>query len=442
MSDRIFPLLSTIHSPTRLLGLVLMIIFTTEFGVMLLLPFLIPSMLGETGRAVFDAILLTTVCAPILWWVIIGPLRRIAIQEHERSETIVANASEGIVTFDPDGVIRSGNRALAKLLLIEMHQLVGTAIQSFLGPWPKTLDDLPTSFRMVAQRSDGTQFPVEVSISEFPSETSALQIAIIRDLTDAERSEAERVMMARETEALRAQQMATLAQLATGVAHEIRNPLTSIKMLIQINREKFSASGLRTDDLELVEQEIRRMERSVNSLLEYARPEITELTSFPIQQVIQKAVQLIKGRCHQQSVVLEVEYPPSPLVVVGDAAQLQQLLLNLSLNALDSMPDGGQLKIQSTNSISELELSVIDSGHGIRADMMKTLFDPFSTSKVTGVGLGLGICRRIASAHGGSIEGHNRSEGGAEFRLTMPLPDTTRLAAEGIGGQEDSCKPF
>ncbi len=421
MSDRVSALLSIIGSPVRILGIVLMLIFTVEVGVMFVLPHVLPKFLGEFGKAVFDAVLLTLVCAPVLWWVIISPLRRIAIQEHERSETIVANASEGIITFSNDGVILSCNMALANLLSSELNYLVGRNVNSFLVGCPRSFEVLPTSLRLVAKRPDGSQFPADVSVSAYPSETQPLRIAIIRDLTEAERAEAERLLMARETEALRAQQMTTLAQLATGVAHEIRNPLTSIKMLIQVNRSKFASEGLPTDDLELVEQEIRRMERSVNSLLDFARPEQGEREVFAIQSVIRKTAQLVDGRCGQQRVKLNIECHDSPIMLEGDASQVQQLLLNLVLNALDAMPDGGELTIRTSPSDERLVLSVIDTGDGIQPDMLEKLFVPFSTTKPTGVGLGLGICQRIASAHGGSLTGQNRLEGGAEFRLNLPL---------------------
>lgn len=445
MSDRVSALLSIIGSPVRILGIVLMLIFTVEVGVMFVLPHVIPNFLGEFGKAVFDAVLLTLVCAPVLWWVIIGPLRRIAIQEHERSETIVANAGEGIITFSSDGVIISCNVAIANLLSSEANFLVGRNVESFLVGCPCSFDVLPTSFRLVAKRPDGSQFPVEVSVSEYPSETQPLRIAVIRDLTEAERAEAERLLMARETEALRAQQMTTLAQLATGVAHEIRNPLTSIKMLIQVNRSKLASEGLPTDDLELVEQEIRRMERSVNSLLDYARPEQGERKTFDIQSVIRKTVQLVDGRCSQQRVKLSVDCQDSPIMLEGDASQVQQLLLNLILNALDAMPDGGDLTVRASANGERIELSVIDTGDGIRADMLNKLFVPFSTSKPTGVGLGLGICRRIAISHGGSLTGQNRLEGGAEFRLSLPLCNSESCVSKSSEAKESlnreaSCK--
>ncbi len=441
MTNRVSALSSILHSPARILGVVLMLVFTVEVGVMLVMPRITPNFLSESGKALLDAVLLTLICAPALWWVIIGPLRRIAIQEHGRSETIVANASEGIVTFDHDGMILSCNRATTDLLSMELDDVVGKTAASFLQQLPQAFDSLPASLRLSAVRSDGTLFPVEVSVSEYPSDSHPLRIAIIRDLTATEQAEAERLTMVRETEALRAQQMTTLAQLATGVAHEIRNPLTSIKMLIQVNRDKFADEGLPTDDLELVEQEIRRMERSVNSLLEFARPEQGELATFPIQNVIRKTVQLIEGRCGQQGVKLVVDCDDSPIPIEGDASQLQQLLLNLSLNALDAMPAGGELTILAKANERSLQLSVLDSGQGIRDDMLAKLFTPFSTSKPNGVGLGLGICRRIANSHGGTLIGQNRIQGGAEFRLTLPMAENSWSPVNEPPACEPTCKP-
>lgn len=439
MSHRVSALSSILRSPARILGIVLLLVFTAEVGVMLLLPQVIPDVLNAPGTAVLDALLLTLVCAPVLWWVIIGPLRRIAIQEHERSQTIVANASEGIITFDRDGVIHSCNRATTELLESPMDGLVGQTMDSFLDSLPHAFDSLPATFRLSAKRDNGTTFPVAVSVSEYPSESESLRIAIIRDLTAAEQAEAERLMMARETEALRAQQMATLAQLATGVAHEIRNPLTSIKMLIQVNRDKFAAKGLPTGDLELVEQEIRRMERSVTSLLDFARPEQGERSMFAIQEVIGKTSQLIEGRCQSQHVTLNLAGDERAINIEGDASQLQQLLLNLSLNALDAMPDGGELTIRATTQDKQLQLSVEDTGEGIRDDILANLFTPFSTSKPAGVGLGLGICRRIAEAHGGTLTGHNRDAAGALFQLTLPLAATAENTANDSPLGKGSC---
>jgi PAS domain S-box-containing protein len=440
MSNRVSALSSILRSPARILGIVLGLVFTVEVGVMLVLPYVMPDFLGETGKAFMDAMLLTLVCAPVLWWVIIGPLRRIAIQEHQRSETIVANASEGIITFDQDGEILSCNRAVAEILSAKMEDIVGKTTDAFLERMPREFESLPATFRLGGKRCDGASFPVEVSVSEYPSESRHLRIAIIRDLTAAERAESERISMARETEALRAQQMTTLAQLATGVAHEIRNPLTSIKMLIQVNRDKFADEGLPTDDLELVEHEIRRMERSVNSLLDYARPEEGKRTVFPLQQVIRKTVQLINGRCAQQRVQLKVDCNDEPLLIDGDASQLQQLLLNLSLNALDAMPSGGELTVRALKIDQRIELAVIDTGEGIREDMLNKMFTPFSSSKPTGVGLGLGICRRIASSHSGFLTGHNRIDGGAEFLLTLPISRSNSTQANDSLPPETPCK--
>jgi PAS domain S-box-containing protein len=399
------------------LVIVLGIIFAAEVAVMLVLPYITPTFVGDTEQAIIDALLLTLICAPALWWVIIGPLRRIAIQEHERSQTIVANAGEGILTFSHDGTVFSCNSAGSKLFGVDAAVFVGRSIRTAIPGLPRSFGALPHTFRLDCVSFDGKQFPAQVSISRISQDDQSLLIGIVRDLTESQKAEREKI----EREALRAQQMATLAQLATGVAHEIRNPLTSIKMLVQVNRDKFAEQGLPTEDLELVEQEIRRMERSVNGLLEYARPEKAEFQNFALQEPVGKAARLIEGRCNSQNIVLHCEMPEQPLCLFGDPAQIQQLLLNLCINALDAMPQGGELRMAARQERETLCLTVSDTGGGIDDAVLGKLFSPFVTTKPHGVGLGLGICRRIAETHRGRLDGTNAAGGGARFELTLPL---------------------
>lgn len=440
MTRRVSALSTILRSPLRILALVLLLVFTAEVAVMLVLPMITPIVMGEATRAILDAFLLTMVCAPVLWWVIIGPLRRIAIQEHQRSETIVANASESILTFDREGAVLSCNRSTLDLFGVAAEQLIGKPIQSMIPELPSQFDGIPRGFRLTAVRASGEFFPVQISVSEYPSASQNVRIAILRDLTWSERAEQERIERVRATEALRTQQMATLAQLATGVAHEIRNPLTSIKMLIQVNLASFAKAGLPTDDLELVEQEIRRMERSVNSLLDYARPEKSEFTEFAIQEVLRRTAQLIAGRCESQKVLLCINAPSVPVTLLGDSSQIQQLLLNLALNALDAMPGGGNLDMDVETNASMVEITVRDTGTGIDNSMLSKLFTPFSTTKPNGVGLGLGICRRIAEAHRGSLRGSNQLVRGAKFQLTLPIASADNPRPLTSNSTEEACK--
>lgn len=421
MHRRVLSLSSMLDSPPRILAVVLMLVFAVESAVMSVLPFVVPDSLGDFGHIFVDASLLTLVCAPLLWLVIIGPLRRIAIQEHQRSETIVANAGEAIITADSQGVVQSCNPAAAQLFEISFENLMGSSLRDLMLGWPGKLTDLTGQHLMQAQRAGQSSFPVQITVSPYPSSNQEAWIVILRDLSSAQQAEEERISMARQTEALRAQQMATLAQLATGVAHEIRNPLTSIKMLIQVNLSNLSAQGFPTEDLKLVEQEIRRMERSINSLLDFARPETPNFTVFSVQEPVNRTIQLIEGRCSAQQVLLNVILPSEDLYINGDSTQIQQLLLNLCLNSLDAMPSGGSLCLRVQKEAKELVLTVSDSGSGIDPVTRDQLFEPFFTTKPNGVGLGLGICRRIAENHGGTLFALDNKSGGAVFELRLPL---------------------
>jgi two-component system sensor histidine kinase HydH len=225
----------------------------------------------------------------------------------------------------------------------------------------------------------------------------------------------------REREVLRAERLAAVGQLAAGVGHEIRNPLTSIKLLIQTSRRDPQSGGLSDEDLDLIEQEIQRLERAVQGFLDYARPPKLQRTACDLAALVQKTLNLVRGRAERQHVTLLFQESELPVILEADASQLQQVLVNLTLNALDAMPHGGKLEIAvATKETNSVELRIRDTGPGVPPEIFPRIFEPFVTGKETGLGLGLVVSKRIVEEHGGTIRASNRSSGGAEFTLKLP----------------------
>jgi two-component system sensor histidine kinase HydH len=237
-------------------------------------------------------------------------------------------------------------------------------------------------------------------------------------------------LQAREREVLRAEQMNAVGQLAAGAAHELRNPLTSIKMLVQAGLERTEKRDLPAGHLALIEREIRRMERCLQGFLDFARPPRPECRLLDPATIVEQSFALLAGRARQQGVELHFHQPPEPLRVEADAGQLHQLLVNLALNALDVMPEGGTLDVHLGATDGQVELRVEDSGPGIAPELLPRLFQPFVSTKETGLGLGLVVAQRIAESHQGTLAAANRPAGGACFTLRLPRVSPPALPLE------------
>jgi PAS domain S-box-containing protein len=414
-------------APLGVLAVVLMIVFLAELAVMFVLPVLLPSSMDEWLTALTDACLLTVAIAPLLWWVIIRPLRKIAVTERARASFIVETAAEGIITIDESGVVESFNRAAEEIFSCAAEEIVGEmlttlmperlvskhrdAMRRYLETGESHL--VGETVEVAGRRRDGSEVPLSLSVGAVNVGGRWLFTGILHDLTKQKQQELE--------QRNRARQQAAVAQLATGVAHEIRNPLTSVKMLVQAAREDRNGGTIEKEDLQVIEDEIRRMERSVQTFLDYARPPKPECRWLDVASIVRRAFALTEARADRQEVALTFDPPVAPVAVEADAEQMQQLLLNLTLNGLDAMPRGGELRVELEDRAEEqVELRVLDTGRGISPEVFSHLFEPFVTSKKTGVGLGLVISRRIAEDHGGTLTACDRPQGGACFVLTLP----------------------
>ncbi len=233
-------------------------------------------------------------------------------------------------------------------------------------------------------------------------------------------------------EALRAQQLADVGRLAAGVAHEVRNPLTGMKLLVEAAlRPRAGGKGpaqstvLSEEDLHVIHGEICRLEETVQHFLAFARPQPLQRQAVDLREALARPVELVRGRARQQGVRLEVEVPEAPVPVRLDVGQFHTVVVNLLLNALDAMPRGGalgaRLVVPAGEGAPTCRLEVTDTGPGIAPAIAARLFTPFASTKPTGTGLGLSLARRIVEGHGGTIRATNRSEGGACFTVELPL---------------------
>lgn len=219
---------------------------------------------------------------------------------------------------------------------------------------------------------------------------------------------------------MRAERLAAVGELAAGVAHEIRNPLTSVKLLIQTMQHRLR-DNMPPQTFDVVLEEIGRMETTIQGLLDFARPPKLQRARHDLRQIVRRAANLTEGKARQNGVALATHLADEPVWVNADAEQLHQVCVNLLLNGIESMTTGGTFDIHVDADASVARVRFEDSGVGIPDNVLPRLFEPFVTSKDHGTGLGLAVSRRIVSNHSGRLLAENRPGGGAALTIELPL---------------------
>jgi two-component system, NtrC family, sensor histidine kinase HydH len=225
-----------------------------------------------------------------------------------------------------------------------------------------------------------------------------------------------------EAQLIRSEKLAALGQLAAGIAHEIRNPLTSINILIHSLTESLSPETAHREDLKVIEEEIQRINQIVEEFLRFARPAPPLFKETEIVPVLDEILQLLKPQFERHRISVHKDLKTLPPITL-DREQMKQVVLNLLMNAIQAMPVGGRLDL-SARVLEDnrwMKLSIRDSGIGIPPQDLKKLFDPFFSTKEGGLGLGLSIAHRIIDQHHGKIELESNPGEGTAFHLWLPL---------------------
>jgi two-component system, NtrC family, sensor histidine kinase AtoS len=352
-----------------------------------------------------------------------------AIGESEaRYRHLFESASDAILILDIDGnrigKILQANPAAAAMHGFSVEELQSMEFTDLLAP-DALLGSLVRNEKILSgqwlrseihhRKKDGTIFPVESGVGVFDIGKNKYVIAIDRDIT-------ERKLAA---EALqRTQQIRIAGELATGLAHEIKNPLAGIKLTIQMLLE---AQGLSTEDRDVVQKvvaEIKRIELLIKGLLNFAKPPQPQFTNTDVNAVLETVAGLT---LHDQACIrhgiqivkdLDINLPQT----IADPMQLHQIFMNVILNAIDAMPEGGTIAFKTAfnQALNAVQIDISDTGVGFDPVVADKMFQPFFTTKRKGTGLGLAITRRLVEDHGGSISIEKNMERGARVRISLP----------------------
>ncbi len=325
-----------------------------------------------------------------------------------------------------DGIIVFANKAFCDLHDYTVAEVIGRPYVDFISPESRSevkklyerrvevghAQDLYVYSR---RTRDGRALPTENKVKLIVYRGKTAAAGICRDIT--ERVEMEKKV--RESESL-----AHIGQLTTSLAHEIRNPLSSVKMNIQILLKKLEFSGNDKRRMEIMTEEISRLERILSEMLDFAKPLRLNLKSTSLKRVIASCLEMMTVRFQEKGIDVRRRFSRSIPNILIDQDKMEQAIINVLQNSIDAVPANGWIGISTKyapRSMSHVEIAIDDNGPGIAQEDLPYVFDPFFSNKKKGTGLGLWNVKKVIEAHGGSVDITSKRTGGVHLSMAIPV---------------------
>ena len=339
------------------------------------------------------------------------------LDERNFKTSILESISSAIITISPAGVLTSINGIGQKFLSGTAR--LGMGYHEMFAAWP----DVHRRIDIVLRTKQG--YGREPLKRQIDGEMTYYDIGLFPIGTDSEmgltvtlRNETERERLREET--IRLDRLASLGKLSAGIAHEVRNPLTGISLLLDDLHDKPGFSAEDKDMLSKALSEIERVERLISALLNYSTPVRTTLREGDLTQLVKDILLLMRRQAEKQGVVIDVTYSPLPLFMF-DPEKVRQALINILKNGLEVLESGGVITITTECLDTAVTIAIHDNGPGIRPQDLPLIFEPFFTRKGAGTGLGLSITQRIIEEHHGTMTVESDGIHGTTFHIGLPL---------------------